>query len=42
MKASKLRKVDLKISIDNIKVEDAKTKVQVKVISYIRTVALCK
>ena len=29
MKASKLRKVELKISIDNIKVEDAKTKVRV-------------
>ena len=42
MKASKLRKVELKISIDSIKVEDAKTKVWVKVISYIRFIALCK
>lgn len=27
-KASKLRKVDLKISIDNVKIEDTKTKVR--------------
>lgn len=42
MKASKLRKVELKISIDSIKVEDAKTKVRVKVLSYISFVALRK